>query len=366
MIDKIKNIVQIVAFSLCLFTISAFCFLKAPKSESESERRPLKQMPEISVQSITSGKFMKDFESYTLDQFPLRDYFRRLKAYSSFYLFSQKDNNGLYFSDGYISKMEYPLNEESIKKASKKFRFIYEKYLLTSNSKAYISVINDKNAFMAEKTGHLYFDYNKFGEMIKSQNDFASFIDISSLLSLEDFYKTDTHWRQENIVDIADKLASSMGATIDKDYTLNLLEKDFYGVYHGQLSLTDAPDSLYYLTNETIDYLKVYDIQNQKEMGVYDFSKGYGKDPYEIFLSGSLSLITIDNPLAKIDKELVVFRDSFGSSIIPLIATGYKNVTVIDIRYISSSVLSDFVDFTNKDVLFLYSSMVLNNSNTLK
>ena len=38
-------------------------------------------------------------------------------------------------------------------------------------------------------------------------------------------------------------------------------------------------------------------------MSVYDMQKAYGKDPYEMFLSGSLSLITIENPHAQTDKE---------------------------------------------------------------
>ena len=94
--------------------------------------------------------------------------------------------------------------------------------------------------------------------------------------------------------------------------------------------------------------------------------KATGKDPYEMYLSGSLSLITINNPKALNDKNLVIFRDSFGSSIAPLLATGYRHVTVVDIRYIQSTVLDRFVDFENSDVLFLYSTLVLNNSETLK
>ena len=94
--------------------------------------------------------------------------------------------------------------------------------------------------------------------------------------------------------------------------------------------------------------------------------KAYGKDPYEMFLSGSLSLITIENPNATTDKELVIFRDSFGSSIAPLLVEGYAKVTLVDIRYVASDLVGRFVDFENQDVLFLYSTLVLNNSVTLK
>ena len=94
--------------------------------------------------------------------------------------------------------------------------------------------------------------------------------------------------------------------------------------------------------------------------------KAYGKDPYEMFLSGSLSLITIENENAKTDKELVIFRDSFGSSIAPLFVEGYKKITLVDIRYIHPDMLEKYIEFNNQDVLFMYSTSVLNNSETIK
>ena len=76
--------------------------------------------------------------------------------------------------------------------------------------------------------------------------------------------------------------------------------------------------------------------------------------------------MTIDNSNAGSEKELVVFRDSFGSSLAPLLAEGYKKITLVDIRYIQPGVLKSYIDFSGQDVLFIYSTMVLNNSETLK
>ena len=110
----------------------------------------------------------------------------------------------------------------------------------------------------------------------------------------------------------------------------------------------------------------VLNYENNQFSKVYDLEKASGNDPYEIFLSGPVSLMTIENPLADTEKELVVFRDSFGSSLVPLLAEGYSKVTLVDIRYIQSDFLANFVDFRDKDVLFLYSTVVLNNSETFK
>ena len=74
----------------------------------------------------------------------------------------------------------------------------------------------------------------------------------------------------------------------------------------------------------------------------------------------------IDNPAAATDRELVVFRDSFGSSLVPLLVEGYARVTLIDIRYVNSAYLGNFVDFHGQDVLFLYSTLLLNDSLALR
>ena len=104
--------------SLALWaSLTAFAWLKPPAASSDAERRPLEQFPELSGESLLSGQFMKDFADYAVDQFPLRDRFRTLNAWLSYYLLGKKDNNGIYLHDGYAAKMEYPMNEASVSSA---------------------------------------------------------------------------------------------------------------------------------------------------------------------------------------------------------------------------------------------------------
>ncbi|MBQ8413251.1 MAG: hypothetical protein IJX12_06575, partial [Lachnospiraceae bacterium] len=132
------------------------------------------------------------------------------------------------------------------------------------------------------------------------------------------------------------------------------------------MALPHEGDELYYLTNDTIEACQVYDYENNRDISMYDMEAVSSVDPYEMYLYGPLSLVTITNPNADTDKELIIFRDSFGSSIAPLLATGYSKVTLVDIRYISPEYLGQFLEFDNQDVLFLYNAAVLNNSQTIK
>jgi len=113
--------------------------------------------------------------------------------------------------------------------------------------------------------------------------------------------------------------------------------------------------------------LKVYNAETASEIPVYDLNAAAGRDPYEMFLGGARSIITIKNPSAERERKIVVFRDSFGSSIAPLLAQGYSEIILVDIRYISPSALAKLIDFSQiDDALFLYSASVINNSETIK
>ncbi|MBQ3489188.1 MAG: hypothetical protein IJA86_01180 [Clostridia bacterium] len=380
MSTKFKNITLVILSSLVLFGLAFWSWFKPADPFSESERRELAQMPAFSWESVfhedSDKNFMSLFESYSLDQFPMRELFRTVKSYASFYLFRNRDNNGIYLENGYAAKLEYPINEASLDYAAGKFKGIYDRFLRSGKAKVYTAVIPDKGYFLAEQNGYLSMDYERFFVLYREKTGFASYIDIKDTLSLEDYYKTDTHWRQEKITDVAETLAGGMGVTLTGEYTENILNHPFYGVYYGQSALPLPAEEIRYLTNGTLEACTVYDHQNGREIAFYDMEKAVGKDPYEMYLSGNLSVVTVENPNAATDRELIVFRDSFGSSLLPLLAEGYRKITVVDIRYIPSAnlgILRDgrtgkpLIDFDSADdVLFLYSTLVLNNSGTLR
>lgn len=363
---KIKNILLILITAVFLLGFTVWSMLKPDEKESVSERRQLAEFPALNMETVLSGEFMSSFEKYTLDHFPLRDGFRTVKAVTSFYIFRQKDNHDIYIKDGYASKLEYPMDKESIGYAADRFRFVYERFIAGTDMKVYLSVIPDKNYFMAKANGYPSMDYGAFIDEIRSQMDFADYIDISDHLELSDYYRTDTHWRQEKIFDVAVHLASAMGVSLKGEYVEKKAEKPFYGVYYGQSALPLPADKIYYLDNQMLNRCRVYDYETDTYLPVYDLEKLDGNDAYEMFLSGSKSLLTIENPSVSNGKELIIFRDSFGSSLAPLLAEGYEKITLADIRYMSPNMLERFLTFKNQDVLFLYSTTVLNNSITIK
>lgn len=348
--------------------LTGFAWFGPTREISETERRPLDQMPVISGETILNGKFMADFEGFTLDQFPLRDTFRQIKSLFHYYVLNQADNNDIYVADGYAAKMEYPLNQSSIDYALKKFQFVYDKYLKETGSTVFMTVVPDKGYYLAEENGYLAMDYQTMFEAFDKEMPWATYVDLTDTLTGESYYRTDTHWRQEHLLDTAQKLCDAMGVRpFEKDsYTQSAVERPFYGVYYGQAALPMKPETIYLMENEILAQCKVYDHETEQYLDVYNMDMLTSKDLYDVFLSGAKSLLTIENPNASTNRELIIFRDSFGSSIAPLLVRDYAKVTLVDIRYLSSQMLDRFIEFEGQDVLFLYSTLVLNNSNTIK
>ena len=243
----------------------------------------------------------------------------------------------------------------------KKFTSIYTTYIKGTDAKVYTAWIPDKNYFLAEVNGYPAYNYDEQSSYLNQRLPFATFIEIDKLLSIEDYYYTDTHWKQESIQDVAQYLAQNMGVTLSEKYENITLDTPFYGVYYGQLALPVEPDQITYLNHPMFAECTIINHDAGKEIAMYDMEKAVGRDPYEMYLSGSLSVITIENPKASTQKELVIFRDSFGSSIAPFFVEGYSKITILDARYLNETMIGKFVEFTDQDVLFLYSTGVLNN-----
>ena len=364
--EKAKKIYLVCLTAAVFFGLTIFAMLKPAEEYSLSERRKLEQMPEISIQTILSGRFMTDFEDYSLDQFPMRDSFRSLKAHEALKIMGQKDSNGLYIHNGSVAAMEHPMNLDSIDYAGRVFNGVYEKLLADKANSVHFAIVPDKNLYLAEDTGVLHMDYDEFFLSMRQTTPYANHIELRDMLSIEDYYLTDTHWRQERIVDVAQHIAAQMGVSIPAEYEERLVPQPFKGVYFSQLGLPLETEDMFYLTNPIIEGFNVTNHESGKAIPVYDTALATGADPYEMFLSGPVSLLSIENPAVNDDSHLIIFRDSFGSAIAPLLAQGYEKTTVIDIRSLQPAMLRSLVDFEGADVLFLYSSMVLNNSTTLK
>ena len=358
--DKIKDIVVTIIF---LFTIIALFLINIIKEDTDisvAERRKLATMPELTTKSLFDGTYFKKFDSYVTDQFVERDAFRKIKI--DIELSTKGEYNNLYLYDDYIIEEIFPLNSNSINNLTSKINYIKDTYL-NNNSNIYYTIIPDKNYFV--NNGNLKLNYNKLQDMMKNNLSNINYINIFDKLTLDNYYKTDTHWKEEDLFNVANTIANQMNFDITNNNVVNTITT-FNGSYAGRLSVTKDIDTIKTISNPSIDNSSVYNYETKKYTDIYDYTKINSLDKYDIYLSGAVPIIDIINNNSSSDKELIVFRDSYGSSLIPLLIEGYKKITVIDIRYISSKILNKYIDFNDQDVLFMYSILTINNSFSIR
>ena len=202
---KLLGMALVAALWLAL-TVVAWC--RPPAEFSWRERRQLAQFPTVSKEKLLDGTFGADFEKYTLDQFPLRDGFRQLKARVHYDLLCQRDNNGIYLAGGQVAKLEYPMDTASLDNALAKFQRIYDRYL--TGCKVYAAIVPDKGYYLAEANGYPAMDYGTFLEKMEQGMPYARYVNLTELLRGEDYYRTDTHWRQERLLPVANRLCAAM------------------------------------------------------------------------------------------------------------------------------------------------------------
>ena len=358
--DKIKDIVVTLVFLITIISLFLINVIKKDTDISIAERRKLATMPELTTKSLFDGTYFKKFDSYVTDQFIKRDTFRKIKI--DIELSTKGEYNNLYMYDDYIVEEIFPLNTNSINNLTNKINYIKNIYL-NNNSNIYYTIIPDKNYFVNK--GNLKLDYNKLQDMMKNNLTNLNYINIFDKLTLDNYYKTDTHWKQEDLFDVANTIANQMNFDITNNNVVNTVTT-FKGSYAGRLSVTKDIDTIKTISNPSTLNSSVYNYETKQYTKIYDYDKLKSLDKYDIYLSGASSIIDIVNPTSNSNRELIVFRDSYGSSLIPLLMEGYKKITVIDIRYVSSRILNNYIIFNNQDVLFMYSILTINNSFSMR
>ncbi len=370
-ISKYSLIVTICFFLLIVgFSVSAVLM---PDAElSKGERRHYASRPKLTWDAVVSGKYMTELEEYLLDQFVARDWFRTLKTEVETLMFGKADANGYVLHEDGLYQLDTDWNRANVTRAAKAFASMQAEWF--SNAEVYYALIPDKSYFLPSEDYPVAGDEWVIAEMAEQLTE-ATYIDLYPYLEIADYYRTDLHWKQEAVVDVADVLVDGMSTgngskeehNEKSDYVIETVTDDFFGGYAGASAFRVEPDVLRAVMNEAIGQATVYDYEKKQDVTVYAPDKIDGMDPYDYYLWGARALLTINNPTCRNGEKLLLFRDSFGSSMAPLLLEGYEEITLVDLRYISAAYLPEMIDLSEyDDVLFLYSQRVLRHSDSMK
>ena len=358
----------------CIFISALFCafiglFLVAnaatPSREfSEMENRNLEQMPKLSVDSLLSGQFMKDFETYTTDQFVGRDLWIALKS-SSERILGKHENNDVYFcdQDTLITRFDQP----DAAKVAENLNYV-NNFVESVDIPVTFSLIPTQACIWADRLPDGAPNASQTGllDQAKAAVPGATWADLySPLWEHKDesiFYRTDHHWTSLGAYYGYTGLAEALGYTpVPLDtYTETIRSTEFYGTVFSSSGVrwvspdtisTYVPDTGITVTSYTYD-----STGNQVEVprSLYDTSFLSVKDKYSMFLGGNQSLGVVKTP--NTDKpKLLIIRDSYADSLVPFLTPHFSEIHLIDLRYYKLSI-ADYIQQNGIDqALVLYS-----------
>ncbi len=365
---KLRHMLVCAVFGAMLAIPAAALLLRPAQAVSRDERRALAQFERYADWTPAGGKektlagYFAQLETVLLDQFPARQRLRQLRSFSKLHLFFQRDAGGYYAVGGSIGKLEDELNEKAVSDALRTLQTLDE--ALFSPARRYYAIVPDKNYYLAAANGYPHMDYEALFAMAdEALGQTCEAIELAPLLTAGSYYATDPHWQQQTLVPLADAILQKLGASplasgvLWQTSTLS----PFYGAYYGHSAIGAQPESLQYLHLPAFADVTVYNLETDETVGVYETGDFANVDPYDVYLGGAAALLHIENPSQKNGRRLIVLRDSFGSSLAPLLIPAYSEITLVDIRYLSPRLLPQLIEVTeDTDVLYLYSTSVLN------
>ena len=351
--NKKINILTIVSSSLVIAVMSAMFFVTPSKSVSQKENRALSQAPNFSVEQLFSGEYTSDLASYISDQFPARDEFVSVKAYSELAL-GKGENNGVIYTDNDILIARDEINENRL---SENLQAIAD-FKKATGARVCVAVLPRSvdvfseylpQSYPTQENEKLWQDYydlaNKHGVIAPNLYD--------KLCLGNNYYHTDHHYNIYGAYDTYAMLGDTLGFSA-KELDFFKAEKvadDFCGTSMRTSGFYNAPKDeislLRYDGDE--DYTITAD---GKEISLYDKPRLSTTDKYAVFLGGNHARVDIS--LGESRPKLLIIRDSFADSLAPFLAIHY-DLVMIDLRYFTGSVQQIVAEENINQVLILES-----------
>ncbi len=346
-----------------LIACTAVSVIRKPRLMSEKENRELAALPQVTVEKIFNGTFMKEFETYTADQFVLRDVAVSVKANSELIL-GKKGNNGVHFGkNGYLIARPLQCNAQNIANN------INSLNALQKRGGFNVTMALVPTAFEIKKDNLPANAYNRnIIDIMDTANEFAKDTNIKVCDVTPDlekhkdeyiYYRTDHHQTALGSYYTYESLGAELGYTPYKldSFKRDTVATDFLGTTWSKASiLLPKADTVETFTLcGGIEAKTTFPLEDKSIPGMYVKENADKKDKYTIYLDGNHALTVIDSE-NKSGKELLIFKDSYAHSIAPFLANHYDKIHLIDMRYFNSDPIEYIAENNITDILVLYSA----------
>lgn len=363
--SKIGKYIPAVVFLIFIYGM-ALWFLFSPKTDySSSEKRYLQKFPDANVEKVLSGAFGSEFETFFADQFPQRNTWVGLNAYTAL----AEGNNGA--SGVYNCKNGYLINKpvSTDNNLDKNVGAVVD-FAKTIDAPTTVMLV-PSTGYIADDVLPTFHDkYNDDEDISKISSTLSKekigFVDLRERFKSEYkngsqlYYKTDHHWTTKGAYTGYQELCKALGITPIDDSTLKKDSyPDFYGTTYSSSGFwLTPPDNIEIWSNPKNSdkniSVKITEGSNVKTSGSMYFTDHLKEDDkYPVFIDGNHALTEITNTNAK-NGTILLIKDSFSHSLAPFLAENYSKVVLVDLRYYKESVSQLVSTYNPEQVVVLY------------
>ena len=381
---------------LCfIFGLGGWLFISEDRAISEWENRTLTEKPSLNFNDIANGEFMKKYESYVTDQFPLRD--KWMQAYLKierltnqtfvFNYYETPDHYILIKPIQEVNEEHYLLSADAMNRladyivklgAEPYFFFLPSRLLALENM--YPSYINRG---VIGEANDLFYQHITNDKLIKVQmlHEWQGKYSFDELKLR--YYQTDHHWNEEGALDgygdIHEMLRRTSSYFSSGAFNRNNYEKicatnhqPFLGSYNIQLynTVTQHNDKACHYVSKNVNN-ETFDIYFG-EIGIVDavlvesffgtkMNASITKTPmlrYADIFTGDYPIVNVVNKArANEETHAIIIKDSYVNAITMMLAENYTQTTFIDIRHFNDQTLYEYLADADADtVMVLYNS----------
>lgn len=359
-----------VAFCIVVLLTSFCFFFSGNRTYSEKEKRFLEQGDGLTVSGVLDGSTQKRFEAWIEDQFPARDAYVALNAYSM--LISGRNGlQNIYFADnGYLVNAPASNNTVQFEKNISRFEQFAESVQIPCSM-----ILVPSTGYLQQEslpiTSKAYPDEKCLQIASKlSALKFYNYVDVLKSADAENnvAYRTDHHLSSWGNYVLYQQWCRDQGivARAASEYSIEKIS-GFYGTtWSGSGYWLTKPDMIELWNNGLDVSVTITDGGEDPVLSDDMFFRKHLEelDKYPVFLDGNHCRVDIENAGAP-DRTILLIKDSYAHCFANFLTEHYNRIIMLDLRYYRGSI-SDFIENNDVDeVLFFYGiSTLLTDTNS--
>ena len=345
--------VQLLLILFGLLALGLFALLFPQKDFSMQERRYLASAPQNF--SLTQWTLKDDLETYLSDRLPFRS---ALIAVNSTYdlALARRVQLDVWPVKGMLIEKPIEADETQVKRRMDQLSALLEEWQLSGQA---LLVPSAGAVLSPHMPGHLSALYQDERTVHETISRFAMAIPLPKLLASvprETYFSTDHHWTLDGAYLAYEAYCTSNGLTpFPLSHFILSGNSQFLG---STLSRSGLPfwkkDTLRWAQPQGVTFhVEGADTSPYNTLIFEENLQSW--DPYTVFMNGNHGMAVVENPNAP-QGHLVVFKDSFANTLLPLLSAHYSRITLLDLRYFGSTASEAMARLESPDqLLFCYS-----------